>query len=262
MPQTWRKHWPLPANGDPETRELRINQLGNLTLTSGSLNSSLSNGTWEAKRPALVQHSLLALNQQVAVHENWDEDSIKRRGRELAEQVCGLWPGPEAQSWPGVYEPLNTDSATGVSSDLLATSDLSPTSSSTSSARVPRDGRDMTRYHVIVDGSELPHENKRKTMLVMVTNLIERDVPAAAIGEELGSRFRSVEGELEDFLPAFHETYKTFDPAWWYTDHPFRQDSRTWLLDKGWGVNTEPALTALCKRFPQAGVSFRRATSP
>jgi hypothetical protein len=259
MPQTWREHWPLPADSDPEQREAKINQLGNLTLTSGSLNSSLSNGPWEAKRPALLQHSLLALNQQVGTSENWDEESIKRRGSELAEQICGLWPGPEAQSWPGIYEPHNADNATIASSDLLATSASSPTSSSTSSTRVARDGRDITRYHVIVDGSKLPHENKRKTMLVMVTNLIERDVPAVAIGEELGSRFRSVEGELEDFLPAFYETYKTFDPAWWYTDHPFRQDGRTWLLDKGWGVNTEPALTALVKKFPQADVSFCRA---
>ena len=73
--------------------------------------------------------------------------------------------------------------------------------------------------------------------------------------------FRSVEGEPEDYLPAFHATYKTFDPAWWYTDRPFHQDGRTWLLNKGWGVNTEPALTALVKKFPQAGVTFRRADS-
>jgi hypothetical protein len=265
MPQKWRKYWPLPADSDPEQREARINQLGNLTLTSGPLNSSLSNGTWEAKRLALVQHSLLALNQQVAVHENWDEDSIKQRGGELAEQICGLWPGPEAPYWPGVYEPPTTTNTTTASSDLLATNDSSLSSSSASSIRVARDGRDMTRYHVIVDGNELPHENKRKTMLVMITNLIERGVPASAIGEELGSRFRSVEGEPEDFLPAFHDAYDNarpgFKPEWWFTDHPFRQDGRTWLLDKGWGSNTEPALTALCERFPEAGVSFRRADS-
>ena len=261
MPQTWREHWPLPADSDPEDREARINQLGNLTLTSGSLNSSLSNGTWKTKRPALVQHSLLALNQQVAAYKNWDEDGIKHRGGELAEQICGLWPGPETPSWPGAYEPPNTHNASTASSASPITSDSSPSSSSTSPNRAAREGRDMTRYHVIVDGNELPHENKRKTMLVMITNLIERGVPAEAIGEALRSRFRSVEGELDDYLPAFHATYKTFDSAWWYTDHPFRQSGRTWLLDKGWGVNTEPALTALVEKFPEAGVSFRRADS-
>lgn len=122
MPQTWREHWPLPAGSDPEQREARINQLGNLTLTSGSLNSSLSNGPWETKRPALLQHSLLALNQQVAAHEKWDEDGIEHRGGELAQQICGLWSGPEAPYWPGVYEPPNTDNATTASSDPDITS--------------------------------------------------------------------------------------------------------------------------------------------
>ena len=259
MPQNWREYWPLPADSDPEQREARINQLGNLTLTSGPLNSSLSNGTWEAKRPALVQHSLLALNQQVAVHENWDEDGIKQRGGELAEQICGLWPGPEAPYWRGIYEPPSTTNAATASSTPSATSDSSLSASLTSPTRVARDGRDMTRYQVIVDGNELPHENKRKTMLVMVTSLIERGVLAAAIGEELGSSFQSVEGELEDPVSAFHEAYPKFDPEWWYIERPFCQGGRTWLLHKGWGTNTEPALTALCGRFPQAGVTFRRA---
>jgi hypothetical protein len=38
------------------------------------------------------------------------------------------------------------------------------------------------RYHVIVDGTDLPHENKRNSIRVMITSLIERGVPAAAIG--------------------------------------------------------------------------------
>jgi hypothetical protein len=130
--------------------------------------------------------------------------------------------------------------------------------------RVRTQNRDMTRYHVIVDGTELPATVKRKTMLVMVTNLIERGAPAAAIGEVIGRRFRSIEGEHDDPAAAFLKDYpkqygKKFDPVWWYTEHPFHQDGRTWLLDKSWGVNTEPALTALVGRFPDAGVSFRRA---
>ena len=130
--------------------------------------------------------------------------------------------------------------------------------------RVRTDNRDMTRYHVIVDGAELGATSKRETMLVMITKLIERGASAAAIGEVIGRRFRSIEGEYEDPLQAFLDGYpklygRKFDPVWWYTDHPFREDGRTWLLDKSWGINTEPALTALRERFPQAGVSFCRA---
>ncbi len=132
--------------------------------------------------------------------------------------------------------------------------------------RARSQSRDMTRYHVVVDGAELPATSKRETILVMVTKLIESGVPASEIGEELGVRFRSIQGEYLDPAPAFLRDYpreygRKFHPEWWYTDHPFLQDERTWLVSKGWGTNTEPALTALCKRFPDAGVSFRRADS-
>lgn len=132
--------------------------------------------------------------------------------------------------------------------------------------RARSQSRDMTRYHVVVDGNELPATSKRETILVMVTKLIESGVPASTIGEELGVRFRSIQGEHQDPTTAFLKDYpreygRKFHPEWWYTDHPFLQDGRTWLVSKGWGTNTEPALTALCERFPDAGVSFRRADS-
>jgi hypothetical protein len=130
--------------------------------------------------------------------------------------------------------------------------------------RVRTQNRDMTRYHVIVDDAELPATSKRETMLLMVTHLIERGVPATTIGGVIGPRFRSIEGEHEDaaavFLSEYPKQYgRKFDPGWWYTDRPFHQDGRTWLLDKGWGRDTEPTLAALCERFPRAGVTFRRA---
>jgi hypothetical protein len=130
--------------------------------------------------------------------------------------------------------------------------------------RVRTQNRDMTRYHVIVDGEELPATSKRQTMLVMVTHLIERGVPATAIAEVIGPRLRSIDGEHADPTAAFLREYpkqtgRKFAPEWWYTDHPFTQAGRTWVLDKGWGRDTEPILTALCERFPQAGVGFRRA---
>lgn len=132
--------------------------------------------------------------------------------------------------------------------------------------RARSQSRDMTRYHVVVDGNELPATSKRETMLVMVTKLIESGVPASAIGKELGVRFRSIPGEHQDPTTAFLRDYpreyaRKFHPEWWYIDHPVLQDGRTWLVSKGWGTNTEPALTALCERFPDAGVSFRRADS-
>ena len=95
MPQRWREHWPIDQDGE-ETRDAKVQLLGNLTLTSGPLNSSLSNASWSSKRPALVQNSLLLLNQQITANEDWDEQAIDTRGAQLSGLVCQIWPRPDA----------------------------------------------------------------------------------------------------------------------------------------------------------------------
>ncbi len=108
IPQAWESHWPLDENQDDPTawRNNHLHKFGNLTLTTGPLNSSLSNLPWHAsqeskdKRRSLLQHSLLKLNTSV-VHdypERFDEHAVDERGARLAELVNQLWPGPEAHS--------------------------------------------------------------------------------------------------------------------------------------------------------------------
>ncbi len=94
MPQRWRDHWSLGST-DEEARDQAVQRLGNLTLTSGPLNSALSNGPWTSKRAALAQHSILLLNQQITAREHWDEGAIADRGTELASRICALWPREE-----------------------------------------------------------------------------------------------------------------------------------------------------------------------
>ena len=65
MPQQWRHNWRLPPSAsieDADRRQERVQFLGNLTLTTGRLNASLSNGPWDEKRTALEKHSTLLLN--------------------------------------------------------------------------------------------------------------------------------------------------------------------------------------------------------
>ncbi|HTR75081.1 MAG TPA: DUF262 domain-containing protein [Solirubrobacterales bacterium] len=104
LPQGWEEHWPL-EHPTPEAREVRnehLHRLGNLTLTTGPLNSSLSNSPWhdpEAahdKRGALSRHSLLLLNTRLAEQnpDMFDETAIDKRGAELAQQILAIWPGP------------------------------------------------------------------------------------------------------------------------------------------------------------------------
>lgn len=103
MPQNWSKNWPFPAETKDEAaiaeRNERINRLGNLTLVTSGLNSSLSDSAWPVKRGALAKHSQLLVNQQLCANETWDDASIDARSGQLAGMVVRTWPGPEATVW-------------------------------------------------------------------------------------------------------------------------------------------------------------------
>ena len=102
LPQEWREHWGTVGGELDErsaedlelARDAVLHRIGNLTLTSGPLNSSLSNSAWSVKAPALHAHSLLALNAEVSSSPVWDVDDINRRGYALAAEICAIWPSP------------------------------------------------------------------------------------------------------------------------------------------------------------------------
>lgn len=110
MPVKWQENWPLlsdDADGeDAERRQAHIHRLGNLTLATQSLNSTLSNAPWSAKQRTLRTHSLARLtsasvlsppNDAVAwTHEewvsDWDEDRIRARETVLIRLALQAWP--------------------------------------------------------------------------------------------------------------------------------------------------------------------------
>ena len=111
MPQKWREYWELAptANvsegeididllGRESTRDGKIHLMGNLTLLTQSLNSTVSNGPFFAKMPALRAQSALVLNRELYDYETWDEASILARGLKLFGDVRTLWSGPERES--------------------------------------------------------------------------------------------------------------------------------------------------------------------
>lgn len=105
IPQTWEPHWPLDDTQEDALawRTSHLHKLGNLTLTTGPLNSSLSNAPWHApdqpkdKRRALVEHSLLKLNSTVVSRypETFTEVDVDERGAYLANLIIHIWPGPD-----------------------------------------------------------------------------------------------------------------------------------------------------------------------
>lgn len=107
MPQRWRANWPVPgfdhvpadeADADQLTREIErdgaINKLGNLTLLTQALNSSVSNGAFATKMPAVRAHASLALNRDLHAFDRWDEETIAGRGAALFEVARRVWQGP------------------------------------------------------------------------------------------------------------------------------------------------------------------------
>jgi hypothetical protein len=103
LPQQWHDHWPLPSEHDSEDdiieRDARVDRLGNLTLVTSALNSSLSNSEWSVKRAELAKRSQLLVNQRLCAHQIWNDALIDERSAELACLVVESWPGPNADRW-------------------------------------------------------------------------------------------------------------------------------------------------------------------
>ena len=110
LPQSWTPFWPLPDGRlvPPiripldeamataiRRRDSHRHQLGNLTLVTTPLNSSMQNQGFDRKRERLSK-SLVALNNVIAEGAVWDEAAIAERGRKLAGMALTIWPHPDA----------------------------------------------------------------------------------------------------------------------------------------------------------------------
>lgn len=98
MPKEWSAHWPLSNVDTPERlqhatekRDACLDRIGNLTLVTVPLNSSMQNAEWDVKKPRLTD-SLLALNTPLANEADWNENTIALRGSTLAKYATEIWP--------------------------------------------------------------------------------------------------------------------------------------------------------------------------
>lgn len=111
LPQSWVENWPLAdgtqgmtyselweaADDDPraaatKARHAALQTLGNLTILTQPLNSAVSNSGWEKKKPEMLLHSLLPINQNLHNVITWDETAIQKRGEELFQRALEIWP--------------------------------------------------------------------------------------------------------------------------------------------------------------------------
>lgn len=113
LPRNWIEHWPLASGEQGLTyqelcdtdsdnprvigtrqRDAALDTMGNLTILTQELNSSVSNSAWAAKKPELLKASLLSINQHLHGCDVWDEQAIQARSAELLQRALIVWPGP------------------------------------------------------------------------------------------------------------------------------------------------------------------------
>ncbi len=115
MPQKWEEHWPLPPNKvradgtamsteeSIKDRYAKIYEIGNMTLLTTSLNSSLRNFEFkrkvegEGKKKGIKHYSSLTVTSEDIVRPfdngdtNWDEEKITTRTNKLTQEVLSIW---------------------------------------------------------------------------------------------------------------------------------------------------------------------------
>ena len=95
LPQKWQEHWPLAPDAPEDAVQIRadhIDRMGNLTVLTRKLNSSISNSAWSVKKKHLNDHTVLLINSALTGKETWSENDIVERGEKLGLKFCELWP--------------------------------------------------------------------------------------------------------------------------------------------------------------------------
>lgn len=100
MPQAWSRHWPLTSGFTEQERDQRIHTIGNLTLLTKKLNSTVSNGPWKGERGKaahLQEKDILLLNSTLLAisADDWDEYKIDKRTQSMIDDIIAIWAVPE-----------------------------------------------------------------------------------------------------------------------------------------------------------------------
>lgn len=102
MPKKWRNHWGALPEEAARNRDQELRKLGNLSLLSSSLNTSIRDADWRTKKAGRNgRHGLDRYAQGLEtlapdLHlDTWDESTIRARGERLAGQALAVWPFPQ-----------------------------------------------------------------------------------------------------------------------------------------------------------------------
>ena len=99
MPKKWENNWGQLANQEDKiNRNRKLLTLGNLTIITASLNSSIRDGDWNVKKAGKTnKHGLnqyasgLDTFSQYLTRATWDEQAISQRAEFLYDQAATVW---------------------------------------------------------------------------------------------------------------------------------------------------------------------------
>lgn len=125
-------------------------------------------------------------------------------------------------------------------------------------------GKDYTRYHIIVDGTELLDQNKRNAMRVMIEQLSKHGASLSQIHSLVPKRMKVLMGRFthgDQLEGALRKDDPRIDLKRWFTQYPFVDEvaGHTYVLSKMWGAQTGSKLAELAQAFPDTKVTFRVA---
>lgn len=100
MPKKWRNHWQIPSTiEEQENRDKLLKTIGNLTIITQPLNSSVRDSEWQVKlngrngKDGLIKYaSGVEITSDVLNCPNWDENGIVKRTIYLDNLIKTYWP--------------------------------------------------------------------------------------------------------------------------------------------------------------------------
>jgi hypothetical protein len=99
LPKKWRNHWPVfKTEAENSARDQKLLTLGNLTIITAALNSSVSDAGWDIKKNGdgknkgfSVYAADLATFSPYLSNQFWDEAAIETRAKDLANLAIAEW---------------------------------------------------------------------------------------------------------------------------------------------------------------------------
>ena len=204
LPRSWKETWPVGTPEEADGRQSHVHRLGNLTLLTKSLNSKVSNGSWAAKRAALLAHNTITLTgrviQTTETHE-WDEALIDKRTSELIDAILAVWPVPEGHHGR-VVDPQTKASDWVELKHLIDAEFLEP------GAKLVATHRDFKgREAILTEGGEIALDGKRYTSPSAAGRALRGRATNGwyfwAVAD--GRRLRDVRTEFQNAVPADDE---------------------------------------------------------